>query len=115
MSSFEAKQPWSQREHDILVSLIPVYGRNFKAYETMLPGRRYNQIKSYYHNNKLGFSVVLSQPVAKTFEHRESKSFSSSLSSIKEEVFPKIAKVEVTKTDEFEVTNDYFDILGCYE
>jgi len=57
----KTKQPWSTREHEIFLSLIPIYGRNFRAYETLLPGRKYNQLKSYYHNNKLGLPVHIDE------------------------------------------------------
>ena len=43
---------WSKQEADLLRSLMPRLGKNYKEYERYFPERTYTQIKSQYHNFK---------------------------------------------------------------
>ena len=43
---------WSEEERKAMSRLIPIYGRNFKAYVPFLIERSQTQIKSFFHNNR---------------------------------------------------------------
>ena len=45
--------PWSQDEQRMIRRLAPIYQLNFAAYLSFLPGRSFQQVKSYYRNNQL--------------------------------------------------------------
>ena len=116
----EHKQAWTQREHDVFVSLIEVFGRNFRAYETFLPGRNYNSIKSFYHNNKATLPVNLIENNKKDRNHRKAehkrmeKSIDSRLDepvTRKEEIVIKKEEYQEERCDEYSMIMDFLDVI----